>query len=138
MPSETNPAFLKAGFVVFKAELFGTIFQRVFISIKIRCTDKGCATDDIAQEYGNHIEEKLSPSDVCACQNTCGITNILATRCWKPFNTKIMTGNQMASIRPVMFLAAKCNHAPMQTIQLHATADTKARPKSIWPFGSPS
>ena len=47
MPSETKPAFLKAGFVVFKAELFGTIFQRVSISIKIRRADKGCATDDI-------------------------------------------------------------------------------------------
>ena len=42
----------------------------------------------------------------------------------------------MASIRPVVFLAAKCSHAPMQTIQLHATADTKARPKSIWTFAS--
>ena len=70
MPSETKPAFSKAGFVVYKAELFGTIFQRVFISIKIRCADKGCATDDIAQEYGNHVEEKLPPCDVCACQNS--------------------------------------------------------------------
>ena len=70
MPSETKPAFSKAGFVVYKAELFGTIFQRVFISIKIRRADKGCATDDIAQEYGNHVEEKLPPCDVCACQNT--------------------------------------------------------------------
>ena len=70
MLSETKPAFSKAGFVVSEAELFGTIFQHVFISIKIRRADKGCATDDIAQEYGNHVEEKLSPSDVCACQNS--------------------------------------------------------------------
>ena len=72
MPSETKPALSKAGFVVYKAGLFGTIFQCVSISIKIRRADKGCATDDIAQEYGNHIEEKLSPCGVCACQNTCG------------------------------------------------------------------
>ena len=52
MPSETKPAFLKAGFVVFKAELFGTIFQRVFISIKIRCTDKGCATETLPRNTG--------------------------------------------------------------------------------------
>mgnify|MGYP006978149225 CR=1 FL=1 len=72
MPSETKPAFEKAGFVVSEAELFGTIFQCVSISIKIRCADEGCATDDIAQEYRDHIEEKLPPCDVCTCQNTCG------------------------------------------------------------------
>ena len=65
----TKNLLKKAGFVVSKAGLFCTIFQRVFISIKIRCADKGCATDDITQEYGNHVEEKLSPCDVCACQN---------------------------------------------------------------------
>ena len=48
MPSETKPAFSKAGFIVFKAGLFGTIFQCVSISIKIRRADKRCATDDIA------------------------------------------------------------------------------------------
>ena len=66
----SSPASISTCFVVSKAGLFGTIFQRVFISIKIRCADKGCATDDIAQEYGNHVEEKLPPSDVCTCQNT--------------------------------------------------------------------
>lgn len=61
-----------------------------------------------------------------------GITNILATRCWKPFNTKIMTGNQMASIRPVVFLAAKCNHAPMQTItQLRSSILEEIRPANL-------
>ena len=65
----TKNLLKKAGFVVSKAGLFCTIFQRVFISIKIRCADKGCATDDITQEYGNHVEEKLPPSNVCACQN---------------------------------------------------------------------
>ena len=61
MASETKPAFSKQVLLFLKAGLFGTIFQRVSISIKIRCADKGCATDDIAQEYGNHVEEKTAP-----------------------------------------------------------------------------
>ena len=70
MPSETKPALKKQVLLfIIKQGLFDTIFQRVFIGIKIRCADKGCATDDIAQEYGNHVEEKLPPCDICACQN---------------------------------------------------------------------
>ena len=42
----------------------------MFISDEIESGNKRRSAEDIAQEDGNHIVEKLTPADICARPNT--------------------------------------------------------------------
>ena len=69
MPSETKPAFSKQ-VLLFIKQAIRYYLSACLYKYKDKMRRQGCATDDIAQEYGNHVEEKLPPCDVCTCQNT--------------------------------------------------------------------
>ena len=55
-----------------------------------------------------------------------GITKQLATLCWKPIATKIMTGNQIVSTLPAASFAPYDNHNAKPTNQLQPIPEPHA------------